>query len=151
MNEILEKFQTFFNETSYPIRIMWNMKDFDSWNEIKKKVEMTTLPEDLYFYEREIWWIRMGLNIGSEQDGKGYLSLRPVLILKKHNVQCCLCISLTTINKDNPYHFTFWCKDDYVSAIISQIKLIDSKRLVRKIGIVSQSEFDEIKKDNKEK
>jgi hypothetical protein len=43
------------------------VKDFDSWNEIKKKTES----EKPRFYKvREIWWCRFGLNIGTEQDGK---------------------------------------------------------------------------------
>ena len=38
----------------------------------------------LYFCEGEIWWVRMGHNIGYEANGKGRPT-RPTIILKKYN------------------------------------------------------------------
>jgi hypothetical protein len=60
-----------------------HQKDFDGWNNVKKKVD-THNTSSLYFKEREIWWASTGVNIGSESDGKNELFERPVLILKKN-------------------------------------------------------------------
>lgn len=57
------------------------MKDFDEWNEIKKQVEEE---EILFgFKTRDIFNIKMGQNIGFEQNGKGENFVRPVLVYKK--------------------------------------------------------------------
>ena len=45
-------------------------KDFDKWNIIKKQVNTKEVIRDLFFYEREVWWCSLGLNVGYEQDGK---------------------------------------------------------------------------------
>lgn len=55
-------------------------KNFDLWNEEKKSLHEES--SILYPKEREIWNLKLGVNIGSEADGKrGFY--RPVLILKK--------------------------------------------------------------------
>jgi hypothetical protein len=42
-------------------------KDFDKWNETKKKIhDRINTP---FFNEREVWWCVLGRNIGVEQDG----------------------------------------------------------------------------------
>lgn len=121
------------------------MKNFDEWNEVKKKIAISGIDENLFFYEREIWWIRLGQNIGTEENGKGFYFLRPVLILKKHNQNCFLGVSLTGTNKDHPYYFTFVCGNVFVSAILSQIRFFDCRRLVRKIDTMKDVDFEEIK------
>ena len=78
------------------------MKDFDSWN-IQKKV-INTSSRSPTFKEREIWWCRLGVNIGHEQDGKGMQAYRPILVLKKFNRQIFWGVPLTTQIKDNQYY-----------------------------------------------
>ena len=55
--------------------------------------------------------MRMGLNIGYEQDGKGEDFLRPVLILKKFNKRVFLGIPLTKIKKDSHFYHNFEFKE----------------------------------------
>ena len=119
------------------------MKDFDKWNNIKKKVEGHTYP---FFHEREIFYARLGINIGFEQCGKGEDFERPVLILKKFNNSVFWGIPLSTTSKTGKYyyHFEFFPKKRSV-AIIPQMKLIDAKRLDRKIGKMSTDDFLSIK------
>jgi len=45
-------------------------KDFDRWNEIKKATDAAEEAARLYFREGEIWWVRLGRNIGYEANGK---------------------------------------------------------------------------------
>ena len=53
----------------------------------------------------------------------------------------------TRTRKDGKYYFEFSYKESVLTfAILSQIKIMDSKRLKYKIGIVKESDFAEIKK-----
>ena len=118
-------------------------KDFPTWH--KKK---TVLHEDKirpFFREHEIWFCTLGLNIGFEQDGRGDGYMRPVIILKKFNNEIFWGIPLTKTQKNGLYYYPFKFGDQISTAIISQIKLIDSKRLNYKIGIINEEDLKEIK------
>src|SRR5438552_937336 len=78
-------------------------KDFDRWNEIKKVNDATDDDARLFYREGEIWWIRLGKNIGYELDGKDREFTRPVIVLKKYNQYSFLALPLTTKSKANPY------------------------------------------------
>ena len=54
---------------------------FDKWNQVKKKVHRKE--NRVGFKEREIFWVRLGQNIGSEEFGKGNEFQRPVIVLRK--------------------------------------------------------------------
>jgi len=121
-------------------------KDFDRWNRAKKSANQRG-SEDIYFREREIWWCMLGINIGFEQDGKGALSQRPVLILKKFNQYVMVVVPLSMRLKDNPFYLSFIAPDGVRrSAIISQIRLIDIRRLTEKVCTVEENTYDAIKK-----
>src|SRR5271166_2256650 len=70
-------------------------KDFDRWNEIKKATNAADEAARLYFREGEIWWVRLGHNIGYEADGKSQEFTRPVVVLKKYNQYSFLALPLT--------------------------------------------------------
>ena len=87
-------------------------KPFDQWNMMKKRLEMRPVATSLFFYEREVWWCSVGINIGVETDGMHYLKI---------------------------------VHDQGVSyACLSQMKTVSSKRLLRKIGMIAENEFDAI-------
>jgi mRNA interferase MazF len=122
-----------------------NMKQYDKWNEVKKDVEKS---KHIYFHEREIFYAHIGENVGFEQSGKGDNFVRPILVYKKFNNNVFLGIPLSTTDKRGKYYFEFSFKETKQSvAILSQIKLVDSKRLDRKIGKMNQSDFDKLKKE----
>lgn len=120
-------------------------KDFDKWNKLKKE---THAKEKVpYFHPREIWFTRLGENIGFEQDGKGKEYLRPVIILKKFNKQIFWAIPLTSQNKKGKFYFPINNINGKRNiAIMSQFKLIDAKRLRYKIGDIDSKKFQKIKK-----
>ncbi len=96
----------------------------------------------VYFYEREIWWVAVGHNIGDEEDGKGKKFARPVLILRKFNHHLFWGIPLTTINKRGKYYASFCYGSIPVNiAILSQLRAYDSKRLLMKDGIIKEVDF----------
>lgn len=111
-------------------------KDFDKWNFIKKSLDENK-NQVQFFCEKEIWWCVLGVNIGSEQDGKGNLYIRPVYIIKKINSRTFLGIPLTKKLKEDKTHLSFYFNYDLSTALIAQIKVFDKGRLVEKIGVTS--------------
>lgn len=117
-------------------------QDYDKWNNLKK-----ILSEDksnIFFHEREIWYCSLGKNIGYEEDGKNELFERPILIIKKFNNDIFLTIPLTSSQKNNKYYFKYKLNDQEYSGILSQIRLLDRKRLSRKIGMIKEEDFKKI-------
>jgi len=120
-----------------------HFKYFDKWNELKKKLHIRD--EEILFHEREIWWCSIGVNIGFEEDGKNKLFERPVLIIKKFNKYVLWVIPLTRSRKTGGYYYRIAQKDEDDSVVIlSQLRLISSKRLLRKMRMIKKSEFKEI-------
>ena len=120
-------------------------KDFDKWNKRKKLIDSLKLKENFWFKEREIWWCALGVNIGYEQDGKNNNFERPVLILKVFNKEVLFIAPLTTREKDGKYYYNFKYDNEISSVILSQVRLISSKRLLRKIKTLNNNDFIKIK------
>ncbi|OGI28790.1 MAG: hypothetical protein A2288_03220 [Candidatus Moranbacteria bacterium RIFOXYA12_FULL_44_15] len=118
-------------------------KNFDSWNFLKKKLhKKNKLP---YFHEREIWFCHLGVNVGFEQDGQSDQSLRPVIILRKFNSEICIIIPLTKTLKNSIHYFIFSFNGRRSCAILSQMRLIDAKRLKYKTGDIDKVSFLKLK------
>lgn len=91
------------------------------------------------------------MNVGFEQDGTGADNERPVLVLKGFSKQVCLVMPPTTSEKKTPYHVSVGkVNDRNAFAIISQIRLIDTKRLINKIGFVEHGIFEKTRKAAKD-
>ncbi|MEK7069101.1 MAG: type II toxin-antitoxin system PemK/MazF family toxin [Patescibacteria group bacterium] len=119
-----------------------NSKEFDRWNG-KKKVVHTADTSDVYFYEREVWWVYLGANVGFEQDGTGEEFERPVLIIKKFNPNVFIGVPLSTTEKTGKYYFSIGeVESKHATAILSQIRLLDAKRLINRAGIIDSNTFD---------
>lgn len=118
-------------------------KNFDKWNNRKKEINNTVF--NSYIHEREIWWCSIGLNVGDEEDGKNELFERPVLIIRKFNQKIVLAVPLTTKTKDNYYYFTFMYDGLKFAAILSQIRLISTSRLTRRIQTINDPLFEQIR------
>lgn len=131
--------------TNMPLRAHAG-KLYDKWNEKKKMIDQKEIADKIYFKEGEIWWIQLGCNIGCETDGKGEDFMRPVLILKKYNQYSFLALPLSTTGKINKYNIPIGIVDGKNAAgKLSQLRNIDAKRLVNKIGIVDNTRLNEIK------
>ncbi len=119
-------------------------KDFDNWNSQKKHISESCITK--FYRAREIWWCSLGLNVGFEQDGKGVEYERPILVLRAFNRYVCLVVPLTTSQKKNPYHVSAGIVNSKPSfAIISQLRLVDTKRFINRIEVLNEEIFQEIK------
>ena len=121
-------------------------KDFDKWNSLKKQIDAKDDKDRLFFRDGEVWWINIGLNIGFEVNGKDDQFMRPVLILKKYNKYSFLALPLTTVKKKSPYNVFLSIIDNKKSyANLSQLRNIDSKRLINKAGHIEIGILKEIR------
>jgi mRNA interferase MazF len=125
-------------------------KDYKNW--MSKKAGINNDKIRPFLHEREVWFASLGENIGFEQDGGGENFLRPVLILKKFNNEIVWALPLTRTDKKGKYYFNISMDandanvDNRQSVIIlSQIRLVDAKRLQYKIGTIKEEEFIKIK------
>jgi len=119
-------------------------KNFDDWSDEKTDIHFNK--ERPFFHVREVWFCVMGANIGFEQDGRGENFLRPVVVIRKFNNEVLWALPLTTRTKTGKYYFSF--KLDGVNdsvAILSQLRLIDAKRLQYKLGVMSGADFEQLK------
>jgi len=115
-------------------------KNYSDWHELKKGLNEKSHP-DRFFYEREIWYCSIGVNIRHEQDGKHSLFERPVIILKKFNEHTFWGIPLSKSKKRGKCFFSFTHYKTTSCALLSQLRLWDSNRLDRKIGILPERKF----------
>ncbi|GAB5417008.1 MAG: hypothetical protein Crog4KO_18750 [Crocinitomicaceae bacterium] len=126
-------------------------RKLDEWNTEKKKINEKDLPR-FFIKPRQIWFTKMGENIGFEENGKSDF-LRPVLVLKKVG-NMFFTVALTSRGKTENY-FYHKLQDvalknpkylDSSFVILSQVKVMDKKRFTEHIGNVSNEEFEVIKK-----
>lgn len=126
-------------------------KDYKMWTPLKRTLNNTDEPR-LFFHEREIWYCHLGENVGFEQDGRSDQFLRPVVIIRKFNNEIFWGVPLTRTHKKLPFYFAFILQsetdahDEKSTAVLSQIRLIDAKRLRRMIGYISEEDFVLLKK-----
>jgi len=126
-------------------------KNYRAWTPIKKTLNNINGPR-LFCHEREVWYCHLGENIGFEQDGRGDQFLRPVVIIRKFNNEVFWGVPLTRTQKDLPFYFAFTLQADTgvpiekSTAVLSQVRLIDAKRLRRMIGYIFEKDITLLKK-----
>lgn len=119
------------------------IKHFIDW--ILTKIIIDKTPRnDLIINEGQVYWCFMGENVGFEQNGKGEYFHRPVLVFKKFTNDIFWGMPMSTKNKDNKYYIKVLLKDVEQSVIISQLRVLDSKRLYLFIGYISKQDFNKI-------
>ncbi len=119
-------------------------KDFDGWNEVKKHTHAE--PPRLYTV-REIWWCRLGENVGTEQNGTGDVFARPCIILRPFGPGACLVVPLTTSPREHPLRVPVGLVNGkQARANLSQMRVVDTRRFTLKIGFLSRNAFDKLKK-----
>lgn len=119
-------------------------KDFDLWNEEKKKLEINS--PTIFFHKREVWWCKLGINLGFEQDGKNSEFARPVVILKTYSINAALVAPLTSKNKKGIYYFDIGKIDGRdAKAVLSQIRFVDKRRFINKVDVIREEIFEKLR------
>jgi mRNA interferase MazF len=123
--------------------IHMHKKDFDSWNKTKKDVNEN---EDKPFIrKREIRWAVLGVNVGSEIDGKDRSFTRPVLIIDIIGKTTALIVPITSVHKDIPGRYRFEWKGNDNSLCVNQLRVISTKRILDRKGKVSEKKLQDAK------
>ena len=91
-------------------------KNFRGWIKVKEKLHYNGQPRNIK--NGEVWWGSVGENVGVEICGKGKTYTRPVIVFKKLNNR------------------SFW------AAALSQIHCMSTSRLHRRMGELSQSDYE---------
>lgn len=139
-------FPTISQKQSFPA-----LEVFDEWNE-EKKLLSSTEQNDFYVNEREIWYIKLGVNIWSESNGKKDFR-RPALVIKKVGSMFFV-VPMTTKGKESKFYHTI-ATAKYISAHhipevsrvqLSQVRIADKKRFIHLLWEVSIEDFQIIKK-----
>lgn len=112
------------------------MDEFERWNKLKIK---THKRKNIKFYrDREIWWCRVGQNIGTEINGKSEEFTRPVLVLKSIHSNLLIGIPLTHTLREDSIYTSFYFKGDFHCVSLAQIRSFDARRFTFRIGRVSK-------------
>ncbi len=119
------------------------MKDYQKWHILKS--ELDKKEHAIFVNERELCYTSIGENIGFEQNGKNELFERPLLVLKKFWTQTFIGIPLTSKVREWKYYSSFHHGESISTAILSQIRLFDTKRILRKIGYAEIEDFKRLK------
>ena len=114
-------------------------KDFQKWHTLKSEIE--TVYAAPLFREQEISWCSLGANVGAEEDGKNEFFERPVLIFRKFNREMFWALPMTSKKKEGKFYFSFPLRSEDRTAILSQIRMLSGKRLIRRISKISDKQF----------
>ncbi|HEY5442019.1 MAG TPA: type II toxin-antitoxin system PemK/MazF family toxin [Candidatus Saccharimonadales bacterium] len=114
-------------------------KDYTTWH--TRKTLINSSSSQVYFYEREVWWVAIGQNVGDEEDGKGHSFARPVLILRKFNRSLFYGLPLSTAQKRGKYYYGLTIRGKRNVALLSHMRDYDSKRLIDRLAVISETEY----------
>jgi len=111
------------------------IKDFDKWNEIKKQISSQN--SEVHIRAGEVRWVALGVNIGSEMDGKGMSFTRPALITYVIGARLALVIPMSTKLKDVIGYQSFDFQGKAVSLCLHQMRTISQNRIFARKGRIS--------------
>lgn len=114
-------------------------KEFDHWSVLKKQLNIVSTKP--FFHEREVWWCSIGINIGVEIDGKHENFERPVIVLKKFNNHLLWILPLTSQPKFGTWFYSLQYHQKTSYVLLTQMRSISNKRLLRKIRTLPHNEF----------
>lgn len=130
-------------------------KEFDAWNLQKKNLGGSV--KRAYAHPREVWWCVLGVNVGAEVDGKNENFERPVLVVRVYNKETMLILPITSREKSDGFHHKIeirakngMTREEYIKPVwikLTQARVISNSRLLRKVDVVHQEEFDRVVED----
>ena len=119
-------------------------KEFTEWNKQKIEINSRVIIDEnnkplIRARVGDIWWCKIGKNVGYEQDGKNTNFTRPVLIIRKIDKNLSLVIPTSTKKKKGFWYMNIKTsnnKDE--TLLLNQVKVISNNRLSNKFDTVSK-------------
>lgn len=115
-------------------------KDIPAWSRKKVAIDNSSAISILY-KEREVWWVKIGHNIGSEQNGSFSTYSRPVLIVRGFSASLFWGLPLPTTERRGPYDKEILLKGKVSVVLLSQLRAFDTRRLGDKLGVISNNDM----------
>lgn len=115
-------------------------KDYRKWMEVKRNLDVSS--ENIYVRAAEIRWVAIGVNVGSEIDGKGKSFTRPCLVLHVIGNSLALVVPFTSQKKANKqfyHHVELEHFDSYLC--LSQMRVVSQQRIFKRIKKVPAQQF----------
>ncbi len=120
------------------------IKDFLSWT--KNKIDLNKDSKENLARYGEVRWAAVGVNIGSEIDGKNDNFTRPVYIVSAAGPDLCLVIPMSSKLKNVSGYFEIEVAEEKVSLCVHQMRVISKKRILGRIENLSSNKQNYIKK-----
>lgn len=122
------------------------LKYFLDWFNKKPKLNNSN-HRPPFVEEGQIWWCHFGQNIGTEINGKSKDFTRPAIIFTKFSKYAFFVIPTKIKIKNGSWFSSFEFKNTKMTAVLSQTRIIDYRRLQNKIGILDEQDFIKITND----
>lgn len=118
------------------------IEEYDKWNEVKKNLALHGRQPNPS--QGEIWWAGVGLNLGSEMNGKNTRFARPVLVYKKLSRFNFMAIPLTSKPHEGSWYVQFKQGDSMETALIGQARVMSVRRLYSRMGEIDEADLKRI-------
>lgn len=122
--------------------IMSIYKPFSTWSQVAQNIQLFTTPRTTK--PGLVHWCNLGINIGSEIDGKGPRFTRPVVVLFVFNSRLALIAPTTTKKKTGLIHPKIIINGKTEYLLLDQIRTIDTARLENFIDEINSQTMDYI-------
>ncbi len=119
------------------------IKKFLEWIKLKQRLHNISAQPPLV-RKRDLWWLSLGENVGSEMNGKSGLFSRPALILKKLAHGFFLVAPTTTKIHEGTWYvkINYAGKDMWIC--LHQIRTVDYRRLSSQLGQIGTDDFEQV-------
>lgn len=118
-------------------------KPYSQWAKFQPEIESRTYPSNLK--AGSIFWINQGINIGSEQNGKGLRFTRPALLIKQVSNRLAIVTPISSQTRQHQYRFKIIVNGKPRSVLLDQFKVIDLKRIEGFIDEIPPSTLQQIR------
>lgn len=129
------------------------IKEFERWSllkvEIDRKVDMISNVSPDSIRIGEVRWVSIGVNIGSEIDGKGEGFTRPCLVMHTVSKNYILVLPMSTKVKNIPGYLKINFQNRDVSICLHQMKIVSHKRVLKRVAKIPKDKFLYVKNELK--
>ena len=144
-NDVGMNFVAITSQSQWSLNKTMHEKDFDGWNENKKRIDATVHESGPFPKKQWVWVCSMGVNIGFEQNGTSNEFERPAVVVKKFNNQMYWVVPLSSKQKSFDFYYNFTDPlGKPVALISSQLRLVSIKRFKREMYRLSNADFENL-------
>ena len=117
----------------------------DEWS--RQKAILHDKENKAIFKQNDIWWCRVGDNLGEEMFGKGSKFTRPILVFKKFTGNSFLGLPITKQEKRGSWYVEITIHNEKRWVMLNQARIFDKKRLTNRIGTLDDNDSQKVTDD----